>query len=135
MRTHLNAATALLLTALMLTSLLAIQQPVPVEVLSDEDLNQDEPLYTSGRSAATLLASGSGTENEDGEHIESLPNGGWVIGSEFLNTTLSYGTQTLSPSSPYNVIGLGEFFLAIICLLYTSPSPRDTEVSRMPSSA
>ena len=25
--------------------------------------------------------------------------------------------------------------LFIVCLLYTSPSPRDTEVSRMPSSA
>ena len=24
---------------------------------------------------------------------------------------------------------------ALLCLLYTSPSPRDTEVSRMPSSA
>ena len=29
----------------------------------------------------------------------------------------------------------GEFHLAIICLLYTSPSPRDREKSRMPSSA
>ena len=27
------------------------------------------------------------------------------------------------------------FALALICLLYTSPSPRDTERSRMPSSA
>ncbi|MBT5592534.1 MAG: hypothetical protein HOJ55_01650, partial [Euryarchaeota archaeon] len=114
MRTHLNAATALLLTALMLTSLLAIQQPVPAEVLPEEDVSEEGPLYTSGRSSTSLLAAGSGSENEDGEHIEALPNGGWVIGSEFRNGTLTYGTQTLSPSSPYNVIGYGEFFLAIM---------------------
>ena len=43
----------------------------------------------------------------------------------------------------YSILGLikidsGEVFLNdknITCLLYTSPSPRDTEVSRMPSSA
>ena len=32
----------------------------------------------------------------------------------------------------YSMIGLG---LIIICLLYTSPSPRDATLSRMPSSA
>ena len=114
MRTPVNAATALLLTALMLTSLFAIQQHNPVEVLPEDDLSFDEPLLTSGRSATTLLAAGSGAGNEDGEHIESLPNGGWVVGSEFLNNSLTYGTKTLSPSSPYNVIGYGEFFLAIM---------------------
>jgi hypothetical protein len=40
MRTHLNAATALLLTALMLTSLLAIQQPAHTETLT-EDTSSD----------------------------------------------------------------------------------------------
>ena len=30
---------------------------------------------------------------------------------------------------------LGRWIQQEICLLYTSPSPRDTEVSRMPSSA
>ena len=61
MRTPVNAATALLLTALMLTSLFAIQQHNPVEVLPEDDLSFDEPLLTSGRSASTsLLAAGSG---------------------------------------------------------------------------
>ena len=31
--------------------------------------------------------------------------------------------------------GTGKTYLAMACLLYTSPSPRDTERSRMPSSA
>ena len=36
--------------------------------------------------------------------------------------------------SKQNIIGLG-FSLPYICLLYTSPSPRDGATSRMPSSA
>ena len=36
----------------------------------------------------------------------------------------------------FETIGITNTFLKYtICLLYTSPSPRDTEVSRMPSSA
>ena len=114
MRTHVNSATALLLTALMLTSLLSIQQPTPVEVLP-EDSGSDEPLLTSGRSSSTsILAAGSGTNSEFGDHIEALPNGGWVIGSDY-NSTLTYGTKTLSPTSPYAPFnGGGEFFLAIM---------------------
>ena len=91
MRTPVNAATALLLTALMLTSLFAIQQHNPVEVLPEDDLSFDEPLLTSGRSSSTsILAAGSGANSEFGDHIEALPNGGWVVGSEF-NSTLTYG--------------------------------------------
>ena len=114
MRTHVNSATALLLTALMLTSLLSIQQLTPVEVLP-EDSGSDEPLLTSGRSSSTsILAAGSGSNSEFGDHIEALPNGGWVIGSDY-NSTLTYGTKTLSPTSPYAPFnGGGEFFLAIM---------------------
>ena len=42
------------------------------------------------------------------------------------------------PSQSEQIIGIsGLFFISIvtICLLYTSPSPRDQVVSRMPSSA
>ena len=40
----------------------------------------------------------------------------------------------LAKDAPVLMIGAGQTH-ANICLLYTSPSPRDTEVSRMPSSA
>ena len=115
MRTHVNAATALFVTALMLTSLLAIQHSTPVEVLPKDDLSSDEPLLTSGRSSSTsILAAGSAANNEFGDHIEALPNGGWVVGSEF-NSTLTYGSKTLSPTSPYaSFNGGGEIFLAIM---------------------
>ena len=36
---------------------------------------------------------------------------------------------------PYNQSGLSEVDTQKICLLYTSPSPRDRIASRMPSSA
>ena len=34
-----------------------------------------------------------------------------------------------------NIIGTSDFKLSSVCLLYTSPSPRDATLSRMPSSA
>ena len=40
---------------------------------------------------------------------------------------------TLKPIGPDDLAPL--FPMALICLLYTSPSPRDVEESRMPSSA
>ena len=40
------------------------------------------------------------------------------------------GLRSEDPTRDLKIIGWGN-----ICLLYTSPSPRDTEVSRMPSSA
>ena len=38
-------------------------------------------------------------------------------------------------SEPGNVINVLDFTQSKICLLYTSPSPRDRQKSRMPSSA
>ena len=113
MRTRLNALLPIFLIAIMLGSV-AVPQ---LSNVSDEPLElEEEPglFETAGRSVpATILAAGSGQANEDGEHIAALPNGGWVVGmSEWTNSTLTYGTHTLSPSSPYNSIGLGEFYLA-----------------------
>ena len=46
-------------------------------------------------------------------------------------------TLFVSPDAPENCTGspLGFQWFPIPCLLYTSPSPRDVEESRMPSSA
>ena len=48
---------------------------------------------------------------------------------------LSHLSQTNYP--PYNIVKEDDehFCVELACLLYTSPSPRDTERSRMPSSA
>ena len=45
-----------------------------------------------------------------------------------------YGS--LAPGKPFGFRYTGHHFdLSFICLLYTSPSPRDATLSRMPSSA
>ena len=50
---------------------------------------------------------------------------------------LHRGTEKLAESKPYNQsIGyMDRLDYVSICLLYTSPSPRDATLSRMPSSA
>ena len=48
---------------------------------------------------------------------------------------VSIGTSTLTWSSTYLAIAVGLTLTYKVCLLYTSPSPRDQRGSRMPSSA
>ena len=59
------------------------------------------------------------------------------IDGVFLNKrgdfVVKEGNASLSPSKPESVDD--SIALAYICLLYTSPSPRDATLSRMPSSA
>ena len=45
------------------------------------------------------------------------------------------GLQEHMKAGDEAVTKLGDFLTAISCLLYTSPSPRDRSLSRMPSSA
>ena len=65
-------------------------------------------------------------------------NGGTIIGVE-LERFINQGVD-----SQGNPVGIGEVKvrptnvtarIATVCLLYTSPSPRDATLSRMPSSA
>ena len=58
----------------------------------------------------------------------------------FLNPQVHHTTQSLNItiwylSFPHILNGLGYLTFYIACLLYTSPSPRDATLSRMPSSA
>ena len=53
-------------------------------------------------------------------------------GQKDITFGLWYPTDTAAPDSPNTKFGHA---LAIDCLLYTSPSPRDLSTSRMPSSA
>ena len=54
---------------------------------------------------------------------------GVIIGALFLDI---WGAET---NIKKGLIALGWTALLIVCLLYTSPSPRDLSTSRMPSSA
>ena len=44
-------------------------------------------------------------------------------------------TLTAREAAEYSNIGINKIDSMLSCLLYTSPSPRDTTISRMPSSA
>ena len=55
-----------------------------------------------------------------------------VFGSYFLNLDYT-GVDRFPPNLVFHFIGL--LVLLTVCLLYTSPSPRDQRGSRMPSSA
>ncbi|MGB0313432.1 MAG: hypothetical protein ACPGDD_06050, partial [Poseidonia sp.] len=115
MRTRLNALLPIFLIAIMLGSV-AVPQLSNVSDVPHELENEHGVFETSARSTpSTILATGSGANNEDAEHIVAHPNGGWIIGSEF-NSTLTYGQQTLQPTSPYPAFGAptGEFYLAIM---------------------
>ena len=48
--------------------------------------------------------------------------------------SLIYAPNTYAPLNPYSIIGQ-VMAQHQVCLLYTSPSPRDSTSSRMPSSA
>ena len=56
-----------------------------------------------------------------------LAIGGWLTGTTFVTSWYTHGL-----ASSYLE---GANFLTAACLLYTSPSPRDATLSRMPSSA
>ena len=61
---------------------------------------------------------GGAGEGQQGSHEEEVVEGG--IGA---------GVPVIKPAPVYNKEGV------VVCLLYTSPSPRDRQKSRMPSSA
>ena len=68
-----------------------------------------------------------GAEKESNQRRFPNPNV-WLIGAILIATAL----MVLLNSGPQRSMVREEFF---ICLLYTSPSPRDATLSRMPSSA
>ena len=63
-------------------------------------------------------------------NIKNYPNPDGVLFKMGVNTEQSIFVK-IDEWDTFNM----DVTLAHICLLYTSPSPRDTEVSRMPSSA
>ena len=103
---------ALLLTFLMLASIMVMESPDLVE--HPLETESQEPQFTSGRGASNsyLSAGGSTSQSIDARHIAALGGAGWIIGSEF-NTSLTFGTNTLQPTSPYGS-AYGEFFLAMV---------------------
>ena len=61
----------------------------------------------------------------DGTLIDTAPD----LMNAHNHVMQKFGYETKSTAEIRNLVGKGA------CLLYTSPSPRDTAISRMPSSA
>ena len=69
--------------------------------------------------------------DEQRDAIESLTQG--ILGKILHDPTVSRNEAAGSPRGERLADALRELFN--LCLLYTSPSPRDAQLSRMPSSA
>ena len=80
-------------------------------------------LASIGTAGRTTLAASSGA-------MVDWLNGDWGI--FFILTAVSIKNI---PQSPFNQSTIAPDEAAKVCLLYTSPSPRDRQKSRMPSSA
>ena len=71
-------------------------------------------------------------ENEVLVKVEASPINPSDLGMLLAMADISKASQLGSEDNPVVNAPIGE---AVICLLYTSPSPRDLSTSRMPSSA
>ena len=77
----------------------------------------------------TKPATGTGTSAKD----QSV----WVSGGKLLSKTQAKGTGSHATKSNFSTASENHIYFKLdnVCLLYTSPSPRDLSTSRMPSSA
>ena len=68
------------------------------------------------------------------EIVKETLNLSWtLVGLVIATLTLTGSAQQITGLA--TIITLGIWLVTINCLLYTSPSPRDATLSRMPSSA
>ena len=97
----------------------------------------DNLFYGHGFST-TLKSVVSKIEQEGGAtvfgHLVTEPERFGVVEFDDDKNVLSIEEKPTNPKSSYAVTGL-YFYDSQVCLLYTSPSPRDQRGSRMPSSA
>ena len=99
-----------------LTHDLTITGTAPRVIFTDTDNNPDYRINVDGGSF----------------YIQDTTNGNAnrIVINNVGNVTVPGNFDTVG-----NIAGYGNFQLTSSCLLYTSPSPRDEKVSRMPSSA
>ena len=101
-------------------------------ILPDDTGTSGQVLSTNGTGTLSWL-----TPTEPGDNISTLTNDSGFITST-VTGDFTVDTDTLYVDSTNNRVGTGTSSPSTkltICLLYTSPSPRDATLSRMPSSA
>mgnify|MGYP003310762969 CR=1 FL=1 len=62
-------------------------------------------------------------------NAQTGPNGGTIVSEETTDQSIGGGLEVHTTTT------VEEVTESVTCLLYTSPSPRDATLSRMPSSA
>ena len=72
---------------------------------------------------------------DDGSFSNGDPNGSWTTYDRVFNAVGSFEYYCEAHSTPSGTTGVDMNGVVHVCLLYTSPSPRDGLLSRMPSSA
>ena len=100
------------------------EEALEIEIYEDDKLTRREEI--KGRVKATI--------SNSSQHYLGLDNGELISmedGSAEVLHTFAYPIQCMELVD--NLVLVGTWFY--ICLLYTSPSPRDRQKSRMPSSA
>ena len=94
--------------------------------------NQFFAFADPGTCGAFLIINVTATDDSGGEvTIDNLAENGFTFG---LGSTTLYILAT-DPSGNSSICTIDVIIVDDICLLYTSPSPRDKRQSRMPSSA
>ena len=94
-------------------------------------MTQDS-LVVAGKNYSSRLLVGTGKYKDESEAIASIE----ASGAEIVTVAVRrIDLQNDKDSSILDYISPDKYTILPNCLLYTSPSPRDQEASRMPSSA
>ena len=89
-----------------------------------------EPAFTAEALAEQMLAMA-----EEPETLANAAHRSWICGRPDAARDLADLVEGFGGTPLMDVIKVGRSAPAKSCLLYTSPSPRDATLSRMPSSA
>ena len=109
-----------------------------VEASDEQSLSMFE-FGTDGSGADTLIAGQGGFRNEEDiippRHRHRWKSNLYMDGPSLINFTVSAIPGVVDQILTRAGMKLDDVDYFLICLLYTSPSPRDLSTSRMPSSA
>ena len=116
----------------LLLILMVQSHSISLQVNSQDDLDVSATQSTSSKSTSTgalawewaQKAGGSSADDHSNAIAIDANDDVYVTGS--FEQTATFGSTTLTSAGGVDIF---------VCLLYTSPSPRDVEESRMPSSA
>ena len=106
-----------------------------LEALRDTCLEGVHPVWLNLSKETPLLAEMSMYPKKSVESTSTVSDHGWVVSAAFDPENRQMLGQWLEQSFPFQHSAEIELNMQNICLLYTSPSPRDLSTSRMPSSA